>query len=438
MNAPSLAEQYPTLAQEWHPTKNKGMTLNQFTSGSGKKVWWQCPLGHEWETQLFTRTKGANCPYCSNQKVLKGFNDLATTHPEIAKQWHPELNGEIAPDQISAGTAKKFWWQCEQGHHWEASVRLRTKQNTGCPYCSNQKVWIGYNDLATTDPDLTNYWHNELNHPLTPQMVTRGSGKKVWWICKNNHVWKRPIHDQTNNSSCPICSDKPICGHSVRPEIKHQKLSDTHPELIQELHPTKNVGLTISSIASHSKQKVWWLGTCGHEWESDVRIRTKGKAGCPYCSNQKLLSGFNDLATTYPLLSKEWHPTKNGDLTPESIIIGHNINAWWLGECGHGWQAAILSRIKGSTCPYCSNRKVLEHFNDLATTHPDLTKEWHPTKNGNLTPNQVVAGSKKEVWWQCGQGHEWQASIFNRTKNWGNCPQCSSVSIKEFSNKKNI
>lgn len=59
MTTNSLAEQYPKLAKQWHPTKNKGMTLNQFTSGSGKKVWWQCSLGHEWETQLFTRTKGA-------------------------------------------------------------------------------------------------------------------------------------------------------------------------------------------------------------------------------------------------------------------------------------------------------------------------------------------------------------------------------------------
>ena len=425
----TLSSQFPHLAKEWHSSKNGGKTLDQFTVGSKKKAWWQCEHGHEWEAVIQTRIKGAKCPYCSNRKVLKGYNDLATTYPELAKEFHPTKNGGLTPDQVMAGTSKKFWWQCEKGHEWETSIRLRAKQGTGCPYCANFKVWVGYNDLATTDPELSKYWHPTLNHPLTPQMVTRGSGKKVWWQCRNGHEWRREVYIQTNEEwshwyGCPICSDNPTRGEKLRPKPTRQTLFETHPHLVEELHPTKNEDLHLPSIGSTSKQKVWWLGKCGHEWESSVKTRTRGKADCPYCANQKLLRGFNDLATTNPHLVSEWHPTKNGDLTPEMVILGFSQLAWWQGECGHEWEATVFSRIKGAKCPYCSNREVLVGFNDLATTHPQLVAEWHPTKNEKLTPHDIIAGSNKKVWWQCDHGHEWETMVLVRTRFESNCPIC--------------
>ncbi|MBV9452548.1 MAG: zinc-ribbon domain-containing protein, partial [Rubrobacter sp.] len=44
---------------------------------------------------------------------------------------------------------------------------------------------------------------------------------------------------------------------------------------------------------------------------------------------------------------------------------------------------------------------------------PDVASRWHPTKNGDLTPEQVVAGSHQKVWWRCHKGpdHEWEAKI---------------------------
>ena len=76
-------------------------------------------------------------------------------------------------------------------------------------------------------------------------------------------------------------------------------------------------------------------------------------------------------------------------------------------------------------CPYCANKLVYRGYNDLATTHPELAAEWHPTKNENLTPQDITFGSGKKVWWQCKNNHEWEASVDNRTKGRG-CPVCSS------------
>jgi hypothetical protein len=152
----------------------------------------------------------------------------------------------------------------------------------------------------------------------------------------------------------------------------------------------------------------------GHEWETTVIDRNRG-SGCPYCSC---------LATKNPELVKEWHPTKNGDLTPYDVTPGSQVKAWWICKEGHEWNAAISSRSYGAGCPYCSGNKVSQD-NCLATKNPDLAKEWHPTKNGEKTPYNVTKSSNQKVWWQCPVcGHEWEAVVANRSVGNG-CPACA-------------
>ena len=151
----TLATEYPDIAKEWHPTKNGTLKPTDVTAGSHKKVWWLGLCGHEWETAIKYRTASGNkCPYCSNRKVLTGFNDLATTNPTVANEWNYEKNIDILPTMISSGSNKKVWWKCSLGHEWQAAVVERADRGTGCPYCANQKVWIGFNDLATTNPRM--------------------------------------------------------------------------------------------------------------------------------------------------------------------------------------------------------------------------------------------------------------------------------------------
>lgn len=125
------------LLSEWHPNKNGTLTPNDVTSKSGKKVWWQCKNGHEWEATVINRTNhNSGCLYCSGRLVIVGQNDLATTHPEIAAEWHPALNGKLKPTDISSAARQKVWWQCSKGHEWEAVVYSR--KQSGCPYCSGE------------------------------------------------------------------------------------------------------------------------------------------------------------------------------------------------------------------------------------------------------------------------------------------------------------
>ena len=137
------------------------------------------------------------------------------------------------------------------------------------------------------------------------------------------------------------------------------------------------------------------------------------------------------LAELNPELAAQWHPTRNDDLTPFDISPYSSKTVWWKCPKGedHEWEAMVVNRTKGSGCLICSNRKIVKS-NCLATLTPELAKEWHPTKNDNLTPYDVSIGSGKKVWWKCTKGndHEWQAVIKNRKRGDG-CPICSNRKV---------
>lgn len=125
---------------------------------------------------------------------------------------------------------------------------------------------------------------------------------------------------------------------------------------------------------------------------------------------------------THSDVVKQWHFEKNAK-QPHEVGAGSEQRIWWLCEHGHEWEATPYSRIRlGSNCPVCSGRSPSKELN-LQTTFPLLMKEWH-AKN-KKSPEQFTTGSSQVVWWLCNNGHEWRASVNNRTKLEGTgCPYC--------------
>lgn len=207
-----LAVQYPELVRQWHPTKNGAITPDTVAPGTTRKVWWVCERGHEWQASIASRTSnGTGCPVCAGKKVIEGENDLFSQFPTIAAQWHSTKNAPLKPQQVTPNSNKKVWWRCEKGHEYQAAVSARIMHGSGCPYCSGRKVLPGFNDLATLQADVAKQWHGTLNGTLTPQMVTTGSHRKVWWECEQGHVWQAVIYSRTGPQKCGC----PICGGRV-------------------------------------------------------------------------------------------------------------------------------------------------------------------------------------------------------------------------------
>ena len=125
---------HPELADEWHKTRNGSKKPSDYVYGSHKYAWWTCPLGHDYQRTIADRHDGYGCPYCSNVKVLAGFNDLATKTPWLAKEWDPERNRRRTPQEVFPSSNLKVWWRCEGGHHWRASISGR-QSGSRCPYC---------------------------------------------------------------------------------------------------------------------------------------------------------------------------------------------------------------------------------------------------------------------------------------------------------------
>jgi hypothetical protein len=171
----------------------------EVSAGSAKVLWWECPTGHEYEARVFQQVRSRGCPHCApnNARVLPGFNDLATSHPEIARQL---VDQELAT-RLVAMSNRRLQWICDLGHDWTAQVSARA-QGRGCPYCSNQKAWPGFNDLLTSHPGLA----AELVQPELGAVLLAGSNRKVQWRCTNGHVWTAKVNYRASGYGCPECT----------------------------------------------------------------------------------------------------------------------------------------------------------------------------------------------------------------------------------------
>lgn len=175
----TLQSVHPELVSEWSD-KNLPLTPDKITFGSNKRVWWKGSCGHEWQASVKARSGGEKCPICSGARVVEGINDLATLKPQLAQEWSKK--NELKPTEVSVASHKKVIWKCKNGHEWTASIKSRTVNGTGCPYCSHNKVLAGFNDLASQYPEVAAEW-SDRNLPLQPTMVTAFANSKAWWKC---------------------------------------------------------------------------------------------------------------------------------------------------------------------------------------------------------------------------------------------------------------
>ena len=231
-------------------------------------------------------------------------------------------------------------------------------QDSDCPssgrkYRNGRRIIKGVNDLATCYPAVAATWHPTKNGDLTPADVVPGSRRKVWWICDQGHEWQADVSSRNHGTGCPVCAGKKVISGE-------NDFASQYPELARQWHPTKNGSLRPDQVTPSSNKKVWWICDKGHEYQAVIASRTRRHGGCPYCQNVKVLPGFNDLATKYPKIAAEWHPTKNCDLTPEQVLPGSRRRVWWQCKNGHSWEAVVYSRTgaQNSGCPVCTGYAV--------------------------------------------------------------------------------
>lgn len=252
----TLLSEFPKVAARWHPTKNGKLTPEDVTTGRDTPVWWTCPVtGEPYSRHIHDQIRYPDSPYVTNKKVIIGYNDLATTHPELVPLWHPTKNGTMTPQNVTSGSGKNAIWVCpDSGAEYSRRVCKQSAVGPRSPYMTGTRVLTGYNDLNTTHPQDAALWHPTMNGNLTPQDVTAGRATRVWWVCLES----------------------------------------------------------------------------GEPYQRAINKQTVPNAQSPYVSGQRILPGFNDLASQHPEVATDWHPTKNGKLTPQDVTCGSPKNVWWL------------------------------------------------------------------------------------------------------------
>ncbi len=476
-----LASRASELLSQWDWNRNTQKPDAVYYQ-SHEDAWWVCPVGHSWKTKIYLRTqRGCGCPECDKSGtsfpeqaiyyyLKQAFPTCVNGHMEFGVEldiYVPELRTAIEYDGLRYHKTKSKLESDNKKDElcWEKNIRLIRVRDKGLPItksavtiwrdepdkvvtlnksiicvlsicglseCNvdvvrdNLKIWNSYytylkeNSLQAIAPNIANEWHPTENGKLTPSMVTKGFHGKIKWICKNNpeHIYTATISNRLMGRSCPYCGSRKILKG-------FNDLASKNPEVVESWSPNNMV--QPSDVFPNSHTKYLWICPQGHEYPASPANRLKGK-GCPYCANQKVLRGYNDLMTRYPEIAKEWDYSKNA-LGPEEVLYGTANKYYWICPKGHSYDMSVNKRVRGQGCRYCSHNSVLSGVNDLAHVRKDLMQQWDFDKNEEIDPNNTALKSNKKVYWKCKYcGETWLASISHRTeKPYAQCKYCKKI-----------
>ena len=299
---------------------------------------------------------------------------LAFHNPELIDEWHPTLNGNHTPYNISYGSGYKAWWYIkyfdsrtrkEFVFEWQAAVYHRSKGEK-CPYLAGKKVYPGFNDFASICPELVVQFHPTKNGNITARNIAAHSNKKVWWIypytdpkTKKEFVfeWEATPYSRIINPGCPFLSNQRLWKGYNDLKTRYPRIAGEWNYEMNELRP--------EDYMPNSKKKVWWIYpyddpiTGNHidfVWKAKITHRVQDDGGCPFLSNNAVWKGYNDLASKRPDLANEWDYEKNKK-TPDEVTLYSNIKRWWkCSRCGKLWFASPAKRATGQECSCITKR----------------------------------------------------------------------------------
>ena len=343
-----LLSEYPELLREWHTTKNGELKPDEVTHGSKKKVWWLCPKDHSYDARIYHRTskKLRGCPQCSNQssspefRILSEFrfifHDVKTRHKIEGIEidvYVPKLNLAIEYDGSHFHQGKE-----QKDLEKNKFLQLRNIEVVRVRCIPLDK--ITENDLIVENDNLSK---SDLNRVFKTiySYVDTGIKEKINEYLDSDHFLNENLF-------------RKYLSYLPSP-LPENSLTTKFPNLVNEWDYEKNHPLIPDQFSGGSGNKVWWLCPKGHSYDSSIGGRTKRKRGCPFCRGRRV-SEDNSLKFLFPKIAKEWHPTKNGKLKPDSITYGSRSKVWWLCPKGHEYDSRLGSRTrkeKPSGCPHC-------------------------------------------------------------------------------------
>ena len=502
-----FATNLPDAAFEWHPTLNGSITPDKIALRSNKEFYWLCNKGHTYKLSPDKRFRGQGCYYCSNRRLLVGFNDLKTVASEDAEEWDYEKNPDSPEDYTYVSYHKAYWICKECGHKWQTTIRSKVQSEwNGCKKCAAKRRGISKTVTAAeksggiTDPLLLKEWDYVNNNKL-PSDYSPSSNARVHWICSTcGYPYESKIENRAVlHRGCPACSNKIVWPG-------HNDLVTTHPDIAAEWDYEKNGDLTPQMITHGSGKQIWWKCPVGHSYRADPLHRTnKDKpTGCSVCfsgrqtsfaeqavfyyvkmqypdaesRSRRLFSNSMELDIYIPSIrigieydGEAWHGKNNRKAERENrkyqICKENDVKLIRLREKKFGnelecadyviqvddmylpqnLQKVIIGLLASldpkSNMATRTNSKFFSDFDvdikrdekeirkymtkingSLEERYPEIAEEWHPSLNGTVNPDMVKPKSDIKYFWICPLcGNEYEASPGHRIEGTG-CPDC--------------
>ncbi|RLA42339.1 MAG: hypothetical protein DRR42_23580, partial [Gammaproteobacteria bacterium] len=482
----SFAEAYPELLNEWYYERNERLP-DQLAPKSNYRATWRCQYGHIWETTITNRTNNhSNCPECNPQSSrieIYLLCEIRTIFPET--EWRRLIDGvecDIYISEIKLGIEvdggywhdNKLQKDINKTHYFnDRDINLvRVRDNTlpaiegnqidfnrigslqdvanhlmsylaqfniaFANYPNKQQAESEFKEmiarlpappdgetLVDTHPDIATQWDYDKNTPLVPDLFSKGSNQKFWWLCEKGHSYDAAINNRVSRESgCPVCYRENASDIARQGRLKNtQSLTQDKPVYLAMFDLNKN-SLPPSEIAVKSNIDIWWKCKHGHSFLKKA-VYMAGNHECPTC---------NTLVFKFPDIATQWHPIKNQAVDIRIIHAGSGQKVWWKCKKGHEWKTAVNMRTGEETnCPHCYNenrgeiyrQKAAEMNGSLADLNPDFLAQWDKEKNGDLTPDKMTAKSRTKVWWKCEHGHSsYEQAIASKARG-SICPECA-------------
>ena len=424
------------IMKEWNWEKNRELDPQKLALGSAKIAWWKCSeCGYEWKTSVRHRAqRGQGCPKCAELKrQFSRMKTIINTHKPIEeqrliKEWNYERNFPSTPNDYTVGSNKRVWWKCSKcGYEWSSKISNRAVSNRGCPCCSNKVVVAGINDLATTNAELAKEWDYEKNE-LTPNDVTIGSGKKIWWKCPKGHSYQASVMHRGHGTNCPVCftgrqtsfAEKAFFYYikKVRPDAISRCKTVLDGKMELDIYiPSLNFGIEYDGAYWHDKK--------------ESKAREKKKFLLCQQKNIKLLrikekepNVLDDYIATFTWFADPSGNNKTLDELIQRLIdeIDPITGPWFTRNPLNVYSSVRVDTKKDRF--EIMQMFISEETNNLAKSNPELVDEWNYERNSGLTPEMFSPKSGKKVWWKCSKcGNEWETTIGHRTAGTG-CKKC--------------
>ena len=440
------------IAKYWDYIHNTA-DPSTIASKSGKKFWWVCPeCGESHEKVAINQHKSPLCRKCGHKKAIaNGYKKrIARSHsvaddPILSMYWDYKNNAEN-PADVTYKSNHLYKWVCSEcGKGFERTANNENK-STLCQECGHKKGTangyvsrINKSHSIADDPILSKCWDYHKNVE-DPAKLAYKCNRKFYWICPNCGVgFERAANHMNEGQLCNECTIK------KRTQTRHDAYMQTAKSIADDPIQSKYWDYDHNledpkTIPFRSNGYFFWIcPECGTSYKRNASYQYVSSHLCNDCADKARLAAHaatrlerSEKVSDRPNLMAQWDFEKN-TISPDLVLAHALTEYWWkCPMCGAIEKSTPSKKYETKVCWNCrsiaggKSRRISEvkRKGSFGSQHPNLAKEWHPTRNGDITPYDITSGCGDYFYWQCKYGHVFRTSPAERVKRHAGCPTC--------------